>query len=753
STAPLTTYYVRVMNVSSLNVSVQGKIRITKFAQCNVGPNLVRDGDFAEWGTVGMRATFNNNDLGGGFRYYTGRNQQPDYPNIPIGNPATPAIQYITSANPSDTLLTAWGPTGPKPIVPSGGNNPIVVGATHSFTFPSTHYSAGNYTMIDRYARFATMNGYLLDEPKGWYCVDGTTIGCTTNAERNNTGQPVVGSNKVYHNGGWINNGEFEPEGRYTVGKNPQTWFQPFFSFGVGFKGWGGAYNRPNLAPTTFSTQDPATNTYCADPVRATQDACIGLTGGSSVLALPTPTTNDANFLMVNAWWKTPAQALLYEGNGKLWCQTITVEPNKYFIFNAWFGNMIPVGRNLDLPQLIISICDMEDPANPVPAPPAAPTPQPQLPGETYTDDNFTHTFSFTTPSGGTYTDTKVVTTHRRNYPGTDGGALTSATPLTTPSFTDVPNRARRRTLNTDAPMLYGASRSCNLPGEGYDKRIKYLGTDIYLPEGPDNWIPIRCIYKSPNFSPPTGRTDVRINLCIENRSLTKNGNDLVVDGIKFFQCTDADAATFENYLKGNTCELADAPIPGFALSAKILEFGAFYNNGVVDVRWKNTAEPSLSHFVVERSTDGRNFGPIGIAKAKPDEAGRISSYEYTDSNIERSVRRYFYRLKIMNKSNQGEFGPVTDVLIPMFNVNDLQISPNPIASGSLLRVDYEAQEAGLATIIITDMMGNRFLTTEVKVNGGVNQYDLSTKGLPAGMYIVSVGQGVKRLSKKMVVF
>ena len=76
------------------------------------------------------------------------------------------------------------------------------------------------------------------------------------------------------------------------------------------------------------------------------------------------------------------------------------------------------------------------------------------------------------------------------------------------------------------------------------------------------------------------------------------------------------------------------------ALPLTTLSFNAGFENNQVNTWWLTTNENNLSAFVVERSIDGKNFVPVGSAKAK-NIAGN-NSYSFVDVNIEKVLCKQF---------------------------------------------------------------------------------------------------------------
>ncbi|NJL14690.1 MAG: hypothetical protein HC913_17920 [Microscillaceae bacterium] len=352
---------------------------------------------------------------------------------------------------------------------------------------------------IDRYSTFATDYGYLED------------------AQRDVADNPVGANTLNSFARLRAQVGEFNPEGRYAVSQQSitrksggnSTW--DFYGYGNGETGWGGGINNA---------------TYCANPTDPNiAEACSGFPG-------LVPAEAIANFMHINGWKKADGAT----GAGKVWCQTMDIGASpevRYYVFSAWFQNLIRCGVNLDVPQLRVSICDMEDPNNPGPIANTGVV----VAGATGNTRNVSSNLpgvTFTPPT----------------YSGMDNGI--GAVPDLTYHFPEPPENADMEKV---APIgfSFGAAMPCNLTGESPNARLKVLGSDFYLPECPDQWTVLRCVYRA-----PLGVS--QFNLCIENLSLTKDGNDFAIDDISLREYIIApeQRSALEALLRGDACELAD---------------------------------------------------------------------------------------------------------------------------------------------------------------------------------------------------
>ncbi len=547
---------------------------------------------------------------------------------------------------------------------------------------------------INSYARFATDYGYLIDNSNNNGAVDRNSFDRLRRKK-----------------------GEFNPEGRYAVSQ--QAFTRKDGGFGKwDFYGYGrGIVGGEFVAYTGYGGH--TYNNYCSqgDATPFREEPCTGFGQYESNLPALVPHTADANYMMLNGWWKR-------DGNtdpGKAWCETMDVSSTagttRYYVFTAWFQNLIGAGRNIDVPQLRVTICDMAAPndpevINPIDLVTAGDLPAPldgfssKLPGVTFTP-------AASNPNNLTY------------------------------HFPEPPNNAN---VKKASPLGYtfGAASPCNIPGEPNNARVKALGSDFLVPESPDEWLVVRCIYRAPQ--------DVEhFNLCIENLSLTKNGNDFAIDDISMRQCITTNTDALDNLLRGDACELSDDPaVLGIPLAVRMLDFSGKLLDDRVSLTWTTISEGNLSHFEIQRSTNGSDFVAIGRVDAKGAEQA-LASYQFTDSELPVGQRKLHYRLRMIDRNGYPELSNVITVNIEELNTIKLKLYPNPASSQDEVALEFQGT-AGKAQVTVSDLMGTHLKGQFFDTTEGVNQLKLSTRGLATGIYIIKLQNGNRQASKKLVV-
>jgi len=77
---------------------------------------------------------------------------------------------------------------------------------------------------------------------------------------------------------------------------------------------------------------------------------------------------------------------------------------------------------------------------------------------------------------------------------------------------------------------------------------------------------------------------------------------------------------------------------------------------------------------------------------------------------------------------------------------------PNPIASGSLLSLEYTLAAEGKATVVVSDLIGNVIYANSANHDAGLNTVSVSTSGWSVGVYMVQVTIGEKSQTRRIIV-
>lgn len=189
--------------------------------------------------------------------------------------------------------------------------------------------------------------------------------------------------------------------------------------------------------------------------------------------------------------------------------------------------------------------------------------------------------------------------------------------------------------------------------------------------------------------------------------------------------------------LNGNFGPMFGSPMvvrfrPPFTIPVILLNFTAQRANRINKISWSTSQELKSKWFVIERSTDGTKFDPIGQVNA----AGNSSTtrnYLFTDNAPVKGIN--YYRLKIIDIDNNIRYSLVRNIRNE--GIADISTYPNPVKD--LLTTDITADKPGIAHITISDNSGRLVYTNTASIVEGSNKVSINTATLPAGAYILKM--------------
>jgi hypothetical protein len=159
-------------------------------------------------------------------------------------------------------------------------------------------------------------------------------------------------------------------------------------------------------------------------------------------------------------------------------------------------------------------------------------------------------------------------------------------------------------------------------------------------------------------------------------------------------------------------------------------------NNNSVVVKWSTSEEHNIGQYEVERSSNGRDFSPLGIVSSR--NSSIAANYSFTDPNPVKGGS--WYRLRIVEQSGVSKYSPIVAILIDDKGKNALY--PSVISQGQTLFISNAGQEAlkvqfynnsGQAISETTTTTGQLPAQSLIKVSGIVYYRITNTKGMITG--------------------
>jgi hypothetical protein len=168
-----------------------------------------------------------------------------------------------------------------------------------------------------------------------------------------------------------------------------------------------------------------------------------------------------------------------------------------------------------------------------------------------------------------------------------------------------------------------------------------------------------------------------------------------------------------------------------------------------VTLHWETATEKNASHFIIERSIDGITYTPVGKVQAQGN-SSRTVSYLFTDEGVSTSSGYIYYRLRMTDMDGAYEYSKTVGVNLKGTVVS---VYPDPVKEGEEVTIVYYsnvASEEVKAEII--DLLGRHLNSKKLILHKGSNEFNLSTKGLKAGVYFIHLETLYGKIVKKIIV-
>jgi hypothetical protein len=193
---------------------------------------------------------------------------------------------------------------------------------------------------------------------------------------------------------------------------------------------------------------------------------------------------------------------------------------------------------------------------------------------------------------------------------------------------------------------------------------------------------------------------------------------------IRFWEYDGGTSGTFKIYVS------TPQPLP-----IELINFSAdCYENNVL-VTWQTASEYNTSHYNIEKSRNGIDWQNIHTEQAAGN-SNQLITYTFTDSKSINGLN--YYRLNQYDLNGVYEqFGPIS---INCLNENGgyFSIFPNPSLKSFSIILNSEYL-IGDANLIITNDLGKEIYNKVMKVEPGINFYNIDNLDVSPGIYYISV--------------
>ena len=191
----------------------------------------------------------------------------------------------------------------------------------------------------------------------------------------------------------------------------------------------------------------------------------------------------------------------------------------------------------------------------------------------------------------------------------------------------------------------------------------------------------------------------------------------------------------------------------GAALPVKLVSFtGASDAANQVTLKWSSAYEVNSSHFIIERSVDGKGFLEVGkVSAAKNSKQNKsYESKDETSSNISNHDSLY-YRLKMVDLDGKVEYSRIISLKIQRVDKSlDVEIVPNPAIS-QVVQLRLVGIEKADAKMTVTNQAGKILRDKQLILTNKLITF--LPENMPPGIYFVKVIIEGTSITKKVLIY
>jgi type IX secretion system substrate protein len=185
-----------------------------------------------------------------------------------------------------------------------------------------------------------------------------------------------------------------------------------------------------------------------------------------------------------------------------------------------------------------------------------------------------------------------------------------------------------------------------------------------------------------------------------------------------------------------------------FSLPLVMTAFKVILNNNRVTLSWTTGIEKRLSHFVIERSTNGIDYKEAAIIFAVTNSSVK-QNYSYTDPVSLHGTGMLYYRIKLVDPVGKFQNSAVKLIRIGgETSVTEVQAYPNPVVNEIRITVpsSWQNQQVKYEVYNASGRLVKRIVSSSANQTEVLNMQDCV-----AGMYLVRTSSSTE--SKSQCIF
>ncbi len=172
-------------------------------------------------------------------------------------------------------------------------------------------------------------------------------------------------------------------------------------------------------------------------------------------------------------------------------------------------------------------------------------------------------------------------------------------------------------------------------------------------------------------------------------------------------------------------------------LPVKMISFSTMLINEKAVLNWRTVAESNLSHFVIEKSSDGIKYADQAIVLATGNETA-ITDYSFTDNHTSKDEGLIYYRIRSVDIDSKSKYSEVRVIRINKEQTNTITINtyPNPVTDDLRISIPSDWQNKNVSYYIYN---GNGEPAIKINRTSSSQTESMNMSGFAPGIYFVKV--------------
>ncbi|WP_344821829.1 T9SS type A sorting domain-containing protein [Rurimicrobium arvi] len=167
-------------------------------------------------------------------------------------------------------------------------------------------------------------------------------------------------------------------------------------------------------------------------------------------------------------------------------------------------------------------------------------------------------------------------------------------------------------------------------------------------------------------------------------------------------------------------------------LPVSLISYNVSRNGSAALINWRSGVEENNDQFLVERSSDGKNYTTLATLKSK---GNTTFGYDYSYTDAKPSAGKNMYRLSQVDFDKKRTYLGVKTLSFEEGNAISAQ--PNPFSDQ--LNIQLPATLQGSGGISVSNLYGREIINVSRTFDGKEGICTLDTRDWPAGVYFISI--------------